>query len=91
MHEPNDELALDGNAAAGMLSQVFAVDVTTARLVCLACDAEAPVAEARLYGGAMGAVFRCAHCDNVVMRLVRTPSAFWLEMTGARSLQLRAR
>ena len=28
------------------------------------------VGETRLYGGVMGAIFRCAYCDSVVMRLV---------------------
>lgn len=81
---------LDGNAAAGLLSEIFAPDVTTATIVCIACEAAAQVGEIRVYGGVMGAVFRCGHCDNVLMRVVRSRGALWLEMKGARSFRVRA-
>jgi hypothetical protein len=38
----------------------------------------------------MGAIFRCVHCHNVVMRLARTPVGLWLDMRGARSLLARS-
>ena len=63
--DPSGEamLPLDGNAAAGLLSELFAVDVTTAVLTCGGCGAVAALAEAKVYGG-MGVVFRCAGCDS---------------------------
>ena len=36
---------LDGNAAAGLLAEIFAFDVTVARAICAGCGAEAPVGE----------------------------------------------
>jgi hypothetical protein len=85
-HEREDITPLDGNAAGGLLLELFALDMTTAAVTCGGCGVVAEVGEARVYGGPMGAIFRCAHCDNIVMRLARTPVGLWLDMRGARSL-----
>ena len=87
--DPSGEamLPLDGNAAAGLLSELFAVDVTTAVLTCGGCGAAAALAEAKVYGG-MGVVFRCAGCDSVVLRVVRTPAGIWVDMQGTRTLHV---
>ena len=82
-------LPVDGNAAAGLLRELFVIDVTTAEVTCGSCGVVTMVAETRLYGGVMGAIFRCAHCDGVVMRLVRTPVGIWLDMRGSRLLFVR--
>jgi hypothetical protein len=79
-------LALDGNAAAGLLGELFAFDVTTARLTCDGCGTLSEVATARVYGGTMGAIFRCVHCDLVVIRLTKTPAGYFLDMQGARHI-----
>jgi hypothetical protein len=83
-------LPLDGNAAAGLLRELFALDVTAAEVTCGRCSIVAVLAETRVYGGVMGAIFRCAHCDNIVMRLVRTPVGVWLDMRGSRLLFARS-
>jgi Family of unknown function (DUF6510) len=80
--------ALDGNAAAGLLREVFVFDATSATVTCGGCGATAHVGSARLYGGSMGAVLRCADCDTAVLRVVRTPMGLWLDMQGARSLKI---
>jgi Family of unknown function (DUF6510) len=77
---------LDGNAAAGLLTQVFACEMTVAVVTCGGCGAATPLGAARAFGGAMGAILRCAACDTIVMRLARTPRGFWLDMRGARSV-----
>jgi Family of unknown function (DUF6510) len=83
------DLVLDGNAAAGRLQAVFASDVTKAEIQCEACGSIRPVGSIRLYAAPMGAVLRCAHCDNILMRAVHTPHGLWLEMSGARYLKFR--
>jgi hypothetical protein len=83
-------LPLDGNAAAGVLRELFAFDATAAEITCGSCGIVAMVGETKLYGGVMGAIFRCAHCDSVVMRLVRTPVGIWLDMRGCRRLFARS-
>ena len=82
--------ALDGNAAGGRLRELFALDVTAAEIICDGCGAIAEVGAVRSYGGAMGAVLRCAHCDTVVLRLTHTPAGLWLDMRGARRLFVAA-
>ena len=84
--EPQDTAALDGNAAAGLLRELFALDVTVARFTCAGCGSAGELGAARVYGGTMGAIFRCTGCDGVVLRLVRTPAGLWLDMQGARRL-----
>jgi hypothetical protein len=79
---------LDGNAAAGLLRELFALDLTVALLTCEGCGAVAAVAEVRVYGGPMGAIFRCGTCDTAVLRLSRTPIGFSLDMRGARCLRV---
>ncbi len=78
---------LDGNAAAGILQQIFLPEITTARIQCASCKSTAAVGALRLYAAPMGAVLRCVDCDNVLLRAVQTPHGWWLEMTGARRLR----
>ncbi len=80
---------LDGNAAGGLLRDLFAVDMTAAVVTCAGCGATEEIGEAKLYGAAMGAIFRCAHCDSVVMRLARTPVGLWLDMRGSLNVLVR--
>ncbi len=77
---------LDGNSAAGLLHELFAVDLTSANVTCVGCGTVAEIGRERAYGGAMGVVLRCVHCEAVVLRMVRTPAGCWLEMLGARNL-----
>ena len=87
MTENVSDLVLDGNAAAGLLQEIFIADITTAQIQCEACGSAAAVGSLRLYAAPMGAVLRCTHCDGIVMRAVHTPRGCWLEMTGARCLR----
>jgi hypothetical protein len=88
--ESDAAIPLDGNAVAGLLREVFACEMTVAVVTCGGCGAAAPVGTARVFGGAMGAIFRCATCDTAVVRLARTPRGTWLDLRGARSLVVPA-
>jgi hypothetical protein len=81
-------LRLDGNAAAGLLGELFARDVTTARSTCNGCGAVESVGALHLYAHQMGAVLRCPGCDSVVLRMTRTATDFWLDASGARSIAI---
>jgi len=85
-----DFIPLDGNAVAGDLSEVFARDVTTATICCGGCGSSAEVGAVRVYGGAMGSIFRCITCDTAVVRMVRTPRGFAIDMRGAAQLLVPA-
>ena len=58
-----DALMLDGNAVAGLLQEVFAVEMTTAIGTCNACGATNEVGALHVFRGA-GIVMRCPHCDK---------------------------
>ena len=68
-----DELRLDGNAAAGILSELFAVEMTTAEGTCAGCGATNVLAAAQLYAQAPGTVLRCPSCTAVLMCVVQLP------------------
>ncbi len=78
----------DGNAAAGELRDLFAVDVTAAAGQCAACGKIAALGEARLYAFEPGIVIRCAACLNPLLRVVKGGGSVWLDMRGLVYLQL---
>lgn len=73
---------LDGNAAAGELSKVFATDITVAEGRCAHCGATKCFAEARLYIRCPGVVARCTVCEHVLLRLVSVRQRIFLDMSG---------
>jgi len=79
---------LDGNAAAGALREVFAVDVTAATGRCAGCGRTEVFAAAHVYLQAPGLVARCAGCENVLLRVVVTPGQTWLDLRGLSYLRL---
>jgi hypothetical protein len=78
----------DGNALAGPLREIFAVDVTAAAGQCANCGLAGPIASLRVYGPEPGLVARCPGCDEVVLRLVRSPDAAWLDLRGTVHLRI---
>jgi hypothetical protein len=79
---------LDGNAMAGDLREIFAVDVTAALYTCAGCGHDGAVATLRLWGPAPGQVGRCPDCDDVVLRIVQAPGRVFLDLRGAVRLEL---
>jgi hypothetical protein len=78
----------DGNALAGPLSEVFAVDLTAAVARCVHCGSSGPVASLRVYAHGPGFTARCPDCTQVVLRLVRGPRTAWLDLRGTVSLAI---
>lgn len=79
---------LDGNAAAGELSKIFAMDVTAAEGQCANCGAIKHFAEAHLYMQGPGVVARCAVCEHVLLRLVSVRKHVFLDVRGMTYLRL---
>jgi hypothetical protein len=79
---------LDGNAAAGELSKIFAMDVTAAEGQCAHCGATKRFAEAHLYMQCPGVVARCAVCEHVLLRLVSVRQRVFLDVRGMSYLSL---
>ncbi len=85
----DDDLALDGNAVAGLLREIFVVDVTAAATSCNGCGTVAALGALRAYVQAPGIVLRCVHCECVMLRVVRNHRVSWLDLRGVRWLELR--
>jgi Zn finger protein HypA/HybF involved in hydrogenase expression len=82
-----DRLMVDGNAVAGLLREVFAVDMTTASATCDTCGAADAVGALHVFRGA-GIVMRCPHCDNVLVTIVRDDTRVRIGFVGVRTLQV---
>ena len=82
-----NELMQDGNAVAGLLREVFAVEMTTAIGTCGGCGAAGPAGAAHVHRGA-GIVLRCPHCNNVLAKIVKNDSQVWIDFQGIRTLEL---
>jgi hypothetical protein len=82
-----DALMLDGNAVAGLLQEVFAVEMTTALGTCDNCGATAPVGAVHVYRGA-GIVMRCPRCDNALVTIVKDDTRVCIGFPGVRTLQV---
>jgi Family of unknown function (DUF6510) len=78
----DDPLRLDGNGAAGVLREVFAVEMTTASCTCAACGRVSALGGLMLYGGAMGTVLRCPACDGLVLCVTTGPMGHVIELRG---------
>jgi hypothetical protein len=79
---------VDGNALAGVLSQVFRFEPTTARGRCASCGTIAVLAEGMVYGGEQGLVLRCHSCDGVLLVAVPDGEVIRLQLRGIGWLQL---
>jgi NAD-dependent SIR2 family protein deacetylase len=79
---------LDGNAAAGELSNIFTMDVTAAKGQCAHCGAIKRFAEAHVYMQGPGLVARCSVCQHVLLRLVNARERVFFDLHGMRCLIL---
>lgn len=85
-----DDLRLDGNAAAGLLTDVFAFDVTTAQAMCEGCGATAPVGSLPAYDIGLGVIVRCPGCDTALLRVSRLRGGYGIDLRGMRMLRVPA-
>jgi hypothetical protein len=84
-------LVLDGNAVAGLLQEIFAVEMTVCPAECVGCGREGALATLLAYTRSSGVVLRCPGCGAVVLRVVQTPRAAYLDARGAKYLRLERR
>jgi len=82
-----DALMLDGNAVAGLLQEVFAVEMTTAIGTCDSCGATDAVGAMHVHRGA-GIVMRCPHCHNALLTIVKDDTRVYIGFPGVRTLQV---
>jgi hypothetical protein len=82
------DLRLDGNAAAGLLAEVFAAEMTAATGTCASCGASNAFGAAQLYAHAPGAVLRCPACTAILLCVVRTPDGLVVDLSGLRRIRI---
>ena len=84
----NRELMLDANAAAGLLYEIFGVEMTAAPTECANCGNEGEIGTLLAFTHGPGVILRCSTCENVVLRIVQTPDEIILDARGAVYLRL---
>lgn len=76
------DMHTDGNAIAGLLSEVLVAEFTTMERTCQSCGDRNPAGAHRSYHGA-GVVLRCPNCDDVALRIAELPDGLVFELRGA--------
>ena len=84
----NRELMLDANAAAGLLYEIFGVEMTAAPTECANCGNEDEIGTLLAFVHGPGVILRCSTCENVVLRIVQTSDEIILDARGAVYLRL---
>ena len=70
------DLMVDGNALAGVLSEIFVQEMTTARVKCEGCGEVWPMGAEHVYMQAPGIVVRCRHCEGVLFAITQRDDAY---------------
>jgi hypothetical protein len=78
--------ALDGNAIAGLLHEIFGAELTATTGTCVYCGAHMQMAELTVYLQAPGKVARCRSCENVVMVVVDVGGINCVDVSGLEML-----
>ena len=84
------QLRLDGNAAAGIVREVFVHELSAARGACASCGAIAQLGSQHLYMYPLspGAVLRCISCQDVLMVFVHAGGRYRLTLRGLTWLEM---
>ncbi len=85
----NRDLMLDGNAAAGLLYEVFGVEMTTTIGECGHCGHAGEVGSLLAFTRAPGVVLRCPACREVMLRVVQTPLGTYVDARGTAYVRMR--
>ncbi|MBI3802966.1 MAG: hypothetical protein HY282_04315 [Nitrospirae bacterium] len=83
------ENKLDGNAAAGILQEIFPFEMTLAQATCAGCGAHDVIGAAAAYMHRMGTIIRCSRCDNTLIRITHIRGSYLLDMRGVHLLQMK--
>jgi hypothetical protein len=84
----NRSLMLDGNAAAGILDEIFALEMTSSPIQCANCGRQGKMGSLLAFNQSPGMVLRCPACENILMRIVQVSGAIYLDMRGTAYLRL---
>jgi Family of unknown function (DUF6510) len=84
----SEERRVDGNAAAGLMSEIFPFEMTMVKTMCSTCGMMEPAGAQVVYLDAPGMVMRCLHCENVLIKIVHGGGRYWLDMRGVACLEI---
>jgi Family of unknown function (DUF6510) len=85
------ENKLDGNAAGGILQEIFPFDMTLVQATCTHCGATNVIGALAVYMHGMGTIVRCPSCDTALIRVAQIKGRNFLDMRGVRVMQISAR
>ncbi len=77
---PGHRTRVDGNAAGGILLEVFGRDMTAARAACAHCDREAELGDAVAEVDPAGVILLCRGCGRTLMTLLRLDGRYTLDV-----------
>jgi ribosomal protein S27E len=83
------EKQLDGNAAAGVLQEIFPFEMTLAQVTCTGCGSADVIGATAAYMHGMGTIIRCPSCDRALIRIVHARGSYLLDMRGVSALQMK--
>lgn len=84
-------LMLDGNALAGLLHELFDVEMTIAPVECASCGRNGELGSLWAFAESPGYVLRCPACQNIVVRMTVTPEHIYLDARGAAFVRIPKR
>lgn len=79
---------VDGNVASGIFVEIFGTEMTAAPTECASCGQAHQVGTLMAFTQAPGIVLRCPSCESVMVRIVQTPDAIYLDARGAAYLRI---
>jgi predicted RNA-binding Zn-ribbon protein involved in translation (DUF1610 family) len=81
------DLWLDGNGVAGLLAEVFDIDMTGVQRGCQSCGKVSALGAHRAYQGA-GMVLRCPNCGDVGLRIAVLDDRHVVHLAGSWLIEL---
>ncbi|KAA9134901.1 DUF6510 family protein [Microbacterium caowuchunii] len=79
---------VDGNALAGLLSEVFVSDASMLVLSCRQCGTAGPLGGTDVEDDGVGAIVRCRHCSRTLLTVLRTGSGVTLSVAALAQLDV---
>jgi hypothetical protein len=87
--DPVHAMMLDGNAAAGILSEIFVLEMTNNRVECVNCGRQGEIGTLLAFTQSPGIVLRCPSCEHVILRAVQSAEMIYLDLRGAAYVSFR--
>ena len=84
---PGHHHRVDGNAAGGLLLEIFGREMTTARATCRYCAQEAALADAVAEVDDAGVILLCRGCDHTLLTYLRSERERTLTIGGLTGLR----